>query len=134
MTPIKKSLTIAAPIARVWAALTGPKAIAAWMGGPVTSNPRPGGRLALFGGETTGRYLQVAKPTALAYTWRQAGWPAEWADSRVRWTLRAVRAGTAIRLVHTGFPNLAERDAHAEGWDIYWLGPMQAWLEAPAGP
>ena len=132
MPSVRKSLTIAAPPAQVWAALTSPKAIAAWMGGPVTSNPRAGGRLALFGGATTGRYTLVEKPARLEYTWRQAEWPAEWADSRVRWTLKATRAGTRVTLTHDRFPNEAERQGHSEGWDVYWLEPMRRWLEGAA--
>jgi uncharacterized protein YndB with AHSA1/START domain len=75
MKPIKKRLIVKTSISKVWAALTGRKAIEAWMGGPVKSNPRIGGRYAYFGGETTGRYTRVEKPTELAYTWRQAVWP-----------------------------------------------------------
>lgn len=130
MPAIRRTLTLAAPIARVWAALTGPKAIADWMGGPVTSNPRPGGRFALFSGETTGRYTRIEKPHQLEYTWRQSSWAADWPDSRVRWTLKAVKAGTRVTLVHDRFPNEAERESHDKGWDAYWLEPMKAWLEA----
>lgn len=129
MPAVRKTLLIAAPPERVWAALTRPSAIAAWMGGPVKSNPRPGGRFALFGGATTGRYTRLEKPRALEYTWRQAEWPANWPDSRVRWTLRAARGGTRLRLTHDRFPNEPERAGHDEGWDLYWLNPMKAWLE-----
>lgn len=132
MPAIRKSLTIAAPPAKVWAALTSPKTIAAWMGGPVTSNPRVGGRFVLFDGETTGRYSRVEKPSHLEYSWRQGGWDADWPDSRVRWTLKATRAGTRVTLTHDRFPNEAERQGHAEGWDAYWLEPMQRWLEGEA--
>jgi uncharacterized protein YndB with AHSA1/START domain len=129
---IRKSLAIAAPVHRVWAALTAPSAITAWMGGPVRSNPRPGGRLALFAGETTGRYTLVQKPARLEYTWRQGAWPADWPDSRVRWTLKPGRGGTRVTLTHDRLPNQDERDSHAEGWDVYWLEPMRAWLESSA--
>jgi uncharacterized protein YndB with AHSA1/START domain len=129
MPPIKKRISLAVPISKVWAALTAPKAISAWMGGPVKSNPRVGGKFALFGGETTGRYTAVEKPNTLEYTWRQANWPATWPDSRVRWKLKATKAGTLLTLTHDKFPNQDERDSHDSGWDEYWLGPMQAWLE-----
>lgn len=129
MKAIKKKLTVNAPISKVWAALTGPKAIEAWMGGPVKSNPRSGGRYAYFGGETAGKYTRVEKPTELEYTWRQSGWPDEWADSRVHWKLKPVKTGTQIELTHSSFPNQDERDSHDAGWDEYWFGPMKAWLE-----
>jgi hypothetical protein len=33
--------------------------------------------------------------------------------------------------VHDGFPNQQERDGHDEGWDEYFLGPLQQSLEQP---
>jgi len=129
---VTKKLTIAAPIEKVWAALTSPKAIAGWMGGPVIVNPRVGGKYALFGGETTGKFTQIEKPSTLEYTWRQANWPAEWADSRVHWELKPTKTGTQVKLTHDHFPNQDERDGHDEGWDTYWLAPMKEWLETKA--
>lgn len=131
MAKIEKDVHIAASIERVWAALTGAQALAAWMG---TSSPprialQPGGEYEFFDGSTTGKITTLIPPHSLAYTWRQAEWPAEWADSLVRWELREANAGTQLRLTHTGFPNPDERDSHAEGWDVYWLDPMVAWLE-----
>jgi uncharacterized protein YndB with AHSA1/START domain len=130
MSEIIKSVTIQAPIDQVWAALTAADAIASWMGGPVTSDLRPGGKYAYFGGETTGRYTVVEPPHRLEYTWRQSEWPAEWSDSTVKWNLKLNKTGTTVHLVHEHFPNESERSGHDEGWDIYWLAPMKEWLEA----
>lgn len=132
MFKVTKKLTIAAPVAKVWAALTRPKDIEAWMGGPVKVSLKVGGRYALFGGETTGTFTQVEKPNTLEYTWRQADWPTEWADSHVRWELNPTKTSTQVRLTHDQFPNKAERDGHDEGWDVYWLEPMKKWLEGKA--
>jgi len=129
---VNKKVTIAAPVEKVWAALTSPKAIAGWMGGSVKVNPRVGGKYALFGGETTGKFTQIEKPGTLEYTWRQANWPAEWADSRVHWELKPTKIGTLVKLTHDKFPNKDERDGHDEGWDTYWLAPMKEWLETKA--
>lgn len=129
---IKKHLTIAAPIQKVWAALTDAKSIGAWMGDDaVKSTLRKGGGYALFGGETTGKFTVIKKPTRLEYTWRQHEWKKEWADSVVRWELKAKGEGTEVRLTHSKFPNQKERDGHDEGWDVYWLKPMKKWLERP---
>jgi len=130
MSKVAKKVTIAAPVQKVWTALTSPKAIEAWMGGPVRVSLKVGGKYAFFGGETTGEFIRIEKPNTLEYTWRQAGWPAEWADSRVHWELNPTRKGTQVRLTHDKFPNTEERDSHDEGWDAYWLKPMKEWLEA----
>lgn len=132
MFKVTKRVAIAASIEKVWAALTSPRAIQGWMGGKVRVNLRAGGKYALFGGETTGKFTRVEKPGALEYTWRQANWPAEWADSRVHWELKPTKTGTQVKLTHDRFPNQDERDGHDEGWDLYWLEPMKKWLEAKA--
>jgi uncharacterized protein YndB with AHSA1/START domain len=90
---------------------------------------REGGGYRLFGGSTTGRFTRISPPGALEYTWRQKEWQADWPDSVVRWSLAPSGAGTQVALSHTKFPNQEERDGHDEGWDLYWLGPMQEWLE-----
>jgi len=129
---IEKNVRIAAPIERVWAALTDPASIEGWMGedSAVEVDLKVGGRYRLFGGETTGKFTRIERPHRLEYTWRQATWRKGWPDSIVRWGLQTDRDGTRVSLVHTQFPNSEERDSHDEGWDAYWLEPMQAWLES----
>jgi uncharacterized protein YndB with AHSA1/START domain len=130
MSVIEKNLHIAAPIGKVWAALTDPQAIDRWMyDNTVQVDLRVGGRYTLFGGETMGAFTLVEQPYVLEYSWRQNGWRKEWADSLVRWELKAGGEGTFVRLVHSQFPNEEERDSHDEGWDSYWLQPMAEWLE-----
>ena len=132
MEEIIKSVVIQAPIEKVWAALTVADSIAGWMGGSVKSDLRPGGKYAYFDGSTTGRYAVVEQPHRLEYTWRQSEWPVEWSDSMVKWELKSEGKGTAVHLVHQGFPNESERSSHDDGWDTYWLEPMKAWLEKKA--
>ena len=128
---IVKKVNIAAPIEDVWTALTRPKAIGGWMrDDAVKVNLKIGGRYKLFGGETTGQFTRIEKPTRLEYTWRQSSWQKDWPDSNVSWELKATKHGTQVRLRHSHFPNPDERAGHAEGWDVYWLSPMKRWLES----
>src|SRR6266568_2764503 len=134
MSDIEKNAQIAAPIEKVWAALTDPTSIRGWMGedSTVDVDLRVGGHYRFFGGDTIGALTQVEKPHILEYTWRQEEWHGEWPDSIVRWELRPVGQGTQVSLTHSKFPNDEERDGHDEGWDMYFLGPMKNWLEAKA--
>ncbi|MBI3241889.1 MAG: SRPBCC domain-containing protein [Chloroflexi bacterium] len=128
---IARKIEIAVPIEQVWAALTDPAVIGGWMGSKgLKVTLRRGGRYALFGGETTGKFTEIKKPARLEYTWRQSSWKKEWADSVVRWELKAKNGGTVIKLTHSQFPNKEERDGHDEGWDVYFLKPMKEWLES----
>ena len=135
MTAISKHVKIAAPVEKVWAALTDPKSIRGWMGedSTIEVDLQVGGGYRVFGGETTGDFTEIKKPNTLAYTWRQGEWPKEWADSVVRWELKAEGKATHVHLTHDQFPSQAERDSHDEGWDVYWLEPMKAWLEGGTG-
>ena len=131
MSEIEKSIQIAVPIEKVWAALTVPDVIGDWMSDDaVNVDLKIGGRYAFFNGETTGKFVEIEKPVILEYTWRQNTWLNEWPDSVVRWEMRSVRSGTHIHLIHSKFPTKEEQDSHDEGWDLYWLEPMTDWLES----
>ena len=130
MPDIHKHLTISAPIDWVWAALTDLTTMSIWMqDNHVKLDVREGGEYTIFGGETSGHFTYITAPTLLEYTWRQKGWPKSWEDSLVRWELHAEGSSTHIHLIHSRFPSTNERDSHDEGWDMYWLNPMQDWLE-----
>ena len=129
-TTIRETVQIKAPVEKVWAALTDPEVIGKWMGSEgLKVVLRKGGRYAFFGGETTGKFMEICNPNTLEYTWRQHSWEKGWVDSVVRWELNPKGKSTYLRLVHSLLPNKEERDSHEEGWDTYWLKPMKAWLE-----
>ena len=132
MADIEKNVQIAAPIEKVWAALTDPVSIRGWMGedSAVEVDLKVGGRYRLFGGDTTGAFTVIERPHTLEYTWRQGEWKKAWPDSVVHWELKTAGQGTQVRLAHSKFPNQEERDGHDTGWDDYFLGPMKEWLEA----
>lgn len=133
MADIEKNTRMAAPIDKVWDALTNPTSIRGWMGDDtVVVELRVGGHYQFFGGSTTGVFTKIEKPDKLAYTWRQGEWQKDWPDSLVSWELTPVDQETQVLLTHSQFPNASERDGHDEGWDIYFLGPMKIWLESNA--
>src|SRR5689334_7969432 len=128
---IIKDVTLAAPIERVWSALTNPASMQGWLGpdNKLSVDLKVGGKYVIFDGETTGAFTQIDKPNLLEYTWRQSTWDANWPDSIVRWELTPNSTGTNVRLSHTRFPNTDERDNHDEGWDIYFLEPLEDYLD-----
>lgn len=130
MSEVVKKLTIKAPLEKVWAALTAPQVIAAWMDDEgVQVDLRVGGQYAVFGGDAAGAFTRIEALRHLEYTWRMAEWRKSWKPSHVSWTLRKHGDGTHITLIHSQFPNESERNSHDEGWDVYWLNPMKEWLE-----
>ena len=113
ISPIVKEIVVKAAVEKVWAALTDPEAIGARMGDEEARVvPRVGGRYALFGGVTTGRFTVIEEPSVLEYTWRQREWAESKPDKLVRWELKPEGKQTRLRLIHT---QSADRKRRAAG-------------------
>jgi uncharacterized protein YndB with AHSA1/START domain len=123
---IERTLELAHPPAKVWAALTTAEGLGAWFGNEATIDLRPGGRarMSWTGGPTVDlRVERVEEPAVFGFTWPIFGLPEN--DPRrtyVEFTLEAAGSGTRLRVVETGFAQLPEDgyrrayDGNTEGW------------------
>jgi uncharacterized protein YndB with AHSA1/START domain len=146
---------VAAPPARVFAAITDPAQTAQWWGQKglyrireSRGDIRPGGKwstrgLGDDGTEFTvhGEYLEVDPPRLLVHTWNPSFF--NMPQTVVRWELQPydvhgmhqqgphhVGTGTLVKIRHSGFAgNLEHAKAHGDGWARV-LGWMQAFVEA----
>jgi uncharacterized protein YndB with AHSA1/START domain len=113
----------------VFDALTTPDGIACWWGpdaGPVLlaeSDARVGGRFRvrfrmLDGSEheSSGDYLEVARPERLAMSWRWAGGE-DPGESLLEFNLRAIAEGTELSLTHSRLHDEETRRSHEAGWN-----------------
>jgi len=123
---IERSVELAHPPAKVWAALTTPEGLSAWFGEKVTIDLRPGGaaQMTFRSGLTVDmRVERVEEAAVFGFTWQLPDLPED--DPRrtyVEFTLHAVGAGTLLRVVESGFAQLPDGsrrttyESHAEGW------------------
>jgi uncharacterized protein YndB with AHSA1/START domain len=133
-----ENITIAAPIAAVYAALTEPAELAQWWesaGDTVTrleSDLRVGGSWKISGENANGPFSMsgifrvVDPPQHLEFTWR-SHWMS--ADTFVRYDLEERAGQTTLTLTHTNFADQEDRDDHAKGWPMV-LGWMAAYVTA----
>lgn len=123
---ITRSIDIAAPPAKVWAALTEQDLIAQWMGDSAEFEPVPGGT-GFFGWSEHGRFRvvveQIEAPTLLVYRWARDSDadPVPGNSTVVRFELSALDdGGTRLSVLENGFDELDDAaSAHAEnsaGW------------------
>jgi uncharacterized protein YndB with AHSA1/START domain len=136
---IERSMELAHPPAKVWAAITTPEGLSAWFGDKATIDLRPGGAAEMTfrsGLSVDMRVERVEEPTVFGFTWRLPDLPGD--DPRrtyVEFTLEADGAGTRLRVVETGFAQLPDDsrrttyDSHAEGWASE-LGELAGYLGA----
>jgi uncharacterized protein YndB with AHSA1/START domain len=138
---IERTVQLAHPPEKVWAALTTAEGLAAWFGDQAAIDLRPGGaaRMSWDGGHRAEmRVERVEEPAVFGFTWHIAGLPD--GDPRrtyVEFTLQAVGGGTRLTVTESGFAQLpgdAHRAAYhgnTEGWAKE-LGELAAYLDAAA--
>jgi uncharacterized protein YndB with AHSA1/START domain len=125
---IERTVELAHPPVKVWAALTTAEGLGAWFGNEATIDLRPGGtaRMRWTGGPTVDmRVERVEEPTVFGFTWQIYGLPED--DPRrtyVEFTLEAAGAGTRLRVVESGFAQLPG-DAYRKAYD----GNTQGWAK-----
>lgn len=110
--------------------LTDPERMADWGAGEGIVEPRKNGAFAMFDGWVSGKVLGFEPGRSLSYTWRPNTWTEETKDSIVHYTFEKEGQGTAITLLHSGFPSKSERDSHETGWTDHVFGPLTEFLES----
>ncbi|AXB47653.1 SRPBCC domain-containing protein [Amycolatopsis albispora] len=136
---IERTVEVAQPPAKVWAALTTAEGLGTWFGNEATIDLRPGGaaQLKWDTGDTADlRVERVEEPSVFGFTWHIYGLPED--DPRrtyVEFTLEPAGGGTRLTVVESGFGQLTE-DAHekayggnTEGWRLE-LGELVEYLDA----
>jgi len=136
---IERTVEIAHPPARVWAALTTAEGLGTWFGNEATIDLRPGGsaRMRWNDGPTVEmRVERVEEPTVFGITSHIYGLPED--DPRrtyVEFTLEPAGAGTRLTVIESGFAQLPDDvyrksyDGNTEGWAKE-LGELVDYLDA----
>lgn len=136
---IERTVELAHPPEKVWAALTTAEGLGTWFGHKATIDLRPGGAAQMSwddGSEANMRVERVEEPRVFAFSWHIYGLPED--DPRrtyVEFTLEPVGASTRLTVVESGFSQLsddAHRDAfggNTEGWARE-LGELVDYLDA----
>jgi len=125
MKTIKQEYQIGAPVERVWEALTEPKVIEKWGGGPAKMKAEAGFEFELWGGDIHGKNVEVVENKKLVQDWYSGDWPQ---PSRATFALTSKDGGTAVSLVHENVPDEEEKEI-ADGWNSYYLGQIKKLLE-----
>src|SRR5262245_36184712 len=123
---IERTMEIAHPQQKVWAALTTAEGLGTWFGNQATIDLRPGGAAQMkwdHGHTADMRIERVEEPSVFGFTWHIYGLPED--DPRrtyVEFTLEPVGAGTRLTVVESGFAQLPDDayrksfDGNTEGW------------------
>ncbi|NUT35973.1 MAG: ATPase [Hamadaea sp.] len=136
---IERTLQLAHPQDRVWAALTTAEGLGTWFGHKAEVDLRVGGtaKLTWNSGDVATLTIEKVQPMSVfAYSWSIYGLPE--GDPRrtlVEFTLAPAGAGTTLTMVESGFAQLPDADDHTkafgantDGWANE-LGELVAYLD-----
>ncbi len=125
MKTIKQSYLINASIQDIWQALTDPRVIDKWGGGPAHMDDKVGTKFILWGGDIHGENIKVVKNKELVQDWFGGKWKN---PSKTKFTLIEKGGKTEVSLLHENVPDEEAKDIE-EGWKLYYLGPLKKLLE-----
>ena len=111
---------------RVYEALLDSQQFSAFSGVPGEIHREAGGAFSLFGGQITGRNVELVADRRIVQAWRPASWP-EGIYSIAKFELEAQGPLTRLVFDHSGFP--AElRDTLSSGWQAHYFGPLKKYF------
>ncbi len=143
---IVKTLTLDAPVERVYRAFTERRDLEQWLAEPYPLDLREGGDFEFGqkadGHMTGGTFLEVEPNKRLVYTWRFTVFDPKtrkrvpnWSEERpTKVTVTFARAGkgTKVTIHHEGFPEgAAEYWPHEVGWEMLVGDVLRKYLEVP---
>jgi uncharacterized protein YndB with AHSA1/START domain len=104
---------------KVYDVLTQADGFSKFTGLPAEIEGKSGGSFKCFGGQITGRFIELVPGERIVQAWHVAMWP-EGVYSIVKLELRPQGGGTHLVLDHAGFPE--EHREHLDaGWPrMYW--------------
>lgn len=125
---VRRSIDIAAPVEKVWTAVTDPGHISQWFGQAAFDGAGVGsvGTLTWPGEHPTPvRIESIDEPRSVSYRWNNSGTAATTVDDGpstvFTFTLEPVPSGTRLTVVETGFEAVADpaatMESHRTGWD-----------------
>ncbi len=125
MKSIKQTYTIHATVEEVWKALTDPKVIDKWGGGPAEMSREEGFEFSLWGGDVWGKNIEVIPNRKLVQEWFGGKWDK---PSIATFALSPKGEQTIIDFANFDVPD-AEFSDIEKGWRDYYLGPIKEYLE-----
>lgn len=124
---IKQTVTFKATSKKIYDALMSSKEFSEITGASAEIVKSEGGEFSCFGGQITGRHIELSPNTRIVQAWRAAPWD-ESVYSVVKFDINEADDSTTITLEHTGFPDGGKEHLEA-GWHKMYWEPLKAHFE-----
>ncbi|KAJ3025916.1 UNVERIFIED_CONTAM: hypothetical protein HDU68_006501 [Siphonaria sp. JEL0065] len=98
--------------------------VQAWSRGPAQIKPEVGSDISLFGGNVSGKIVELVPNKKIVKTWRLKSWPANH-FSTVTLVLEEQRESVTLRLTQTDVP-IGEKDLTTKNWTGYYFNGIKS--------
>ena len=123
---IQQSVDFNASPDNVYEALLSAQIFGEITGAPADIEQSEGGALSAFGGQITGRQIELVPNQRVVQAWRVGNWD-DGVYSVVRFEIAGNGSGSTLTLHHTGYPE--DAGEHLEGgWHKMYWEPMKAYF------
>ena len=125
---IKQKVTITAKPIEVYKAFVDAKKHSAFTGGKATGEDRVGAKFTAWDGYISGKFLELEEGKRIVQEWVTTEWPNGYPPSRFELTLREVKEGTEILMVHSDVPAEQTEDIK-DGWNEFYWKPLKVYFK-----
>ncbi|KAJ3209776.1 hypothetical protein HDU82_000138 [Entophlyctis luteolus] len=108
----------------LFSTLLDPARVQVWTRGPAIIKPEAGAEVSLFGGNVTGKILEIVPNKKIVQTWRLKSWPSSH-YSTVTLTLEEQRESVTLRLSQTDVP-IGEKELTTTNWTGYYFNGIKS--------
>lgn len=116
---IKQSITLNTTPENVYQALTTASQFSQFTGAPADISHEEGGAFSCFGGQISGRQIELVPNKRIIQAWRAGPWP-EGVYSIVKFDICQSDSSTIVELEHNGFPEGGEEHLESGWHKMYW--------------
>jgi activator of HSP90 ATPase len=128
VTTIRQKVVVSASPEEIYEAFVDPEKHAAFTGSKATGDPRVGGKFTAWDGYIYGENLELSRGKRIAQNWKSTDFSPSDSFSKLELSLKKVKEGTEISMVHSGVPVGLVGNV-AQGWkDFYWK-PLKAYFK-----
>jgi len=127
VTTIKQTVIIPADPEEVYEAFVNAKIHSEFTGSKATCDPTVGGKFTAWDGYIFGKNLELEKGKKIVQEWKTTEWPTGYGPSKFELTLKKVKNGTEITMVHSNVPEEQAAEL-ADGWDQFYWTPLKEYF------
>jgi len=125
---IRQKITLAAKPIEVYEAFVDSRKHSSFTGSKATGEGRVGAKFTAWDGYISGKFLKLEKGKRIVQEWVTTEWPDGYPPSRFELTLREVKGGTEVSMVHSEVPTEQFEDIKG-GWNEFYWKPLKNYFK-----